>query len=687
MSALAAPDVQPEFARVRSGRTLHAIKEGWMYKKGGKSFSSFRKRYMILWTNKRIEYYEDDKLNTMKGTVNLLELNKRAIQRSDKVPKNKNMFGFQILTEKRTWYFAVQGEDEREDWIRTIRAVVHILDPSPSASPNISPAIAPVAPPPMPDPEKQDLPKKERENSDSDTFYFEPPPDQDEPLLQPADQEDPEKEKVVLQYPHKEKEDSAPSDYDPEEVLEQMELEYDQQHNPHRQGKKAQGIQWDDDDDGDGGDSLNEDEDEEEDDPDIDVAYNWKAQMSKIEDKMQEKQAKKESKHPDKQSIHWDGNEMDGELESDDSLNDSENEEEEQPEPEQKVDEAPDEAKDERTIKQTHADQLHHEEIMDLAAYQKYVYENDQPMMRMSKELENETNEFSNKRQAIDWDEDEFDTDSLSQQTEGSEQDQKDKEVPDLPPPPAAPSTKKQKTHNEEAEKEIVKELAFINEGHIILRLFQKLDQYLSYKPNEKGRGIWIEQVKPNKYGKQLHIKYGFDADALWYVESIDTVNITKKTPQQIKVMLNQCDLTKGYQVVFKRSPRSKSIVRTKSIRVPKKKFVPEPDANSAAAASKNKSTAKSKNKNSKNAPKSASKAKANTSKSASKAKTTATAKANARPKASVKSKTTAKGNKAKSASVQQTSSKKKKNTKTAANNAANKQSNNSRKKTTKAKG
>ena len=116
----AVKDVNPDLARVRSGRTLQAIKEGWMYKKGGKSFSSFKRRYMILWTNQRIEYYTNDALTTLKGSVTLLGLEKKAIQRSDKVPKKDQMYGFQISTAKRTWYFAVKTEQDREEWIKTI---------------------------------------------------------------------------------------------------------------------------------------------------------------------------------------------------------------------------------------------------------------------------------------------------------------------------------------------------------------------------------------------------------------------------------------------------------------------------------------------------------------------------------------------------------------------------------------
>ena len=113
-------DIEPDLAHARSGRTLHAIKEGWMYKKGAKSFSSFKRRYMILWTNKRIEYYTNDALTTQKGSVDISVVEKRGIQRSDKIPKKKEMYGFQIATEKRTWYFAVKNENEREEWIKTL---------------------------------------------------------------------------------------------------------------------------------------------------------------------------------------------------------------------------------------------------------------------------------------------------------------------------------------------------------------------------------------------------------------------------------------------------------------------------------------------------------------------------------------------------------------------------------------
>ena len=117
----------------RSARTLHAIKEGWVYKKGGQSFSGFKRRYCILWTNKRLEYYTNDKLSTMKGSVCLDGLPPKAVQRqNEKLPKpskddeNRTVIysGFRVDTKKRMWYFAVKTHDIRDEWIQTIRAML-----------------------------------------------------------------------------------------------------------------------------------------------------------------------------------------------------------------------------------------------------------------------------------------------------------------------------------------------------------------------------------------------------------------------------------------------------------------------------------------------------------------------------------------------------------------------------------
>eukprot|EP01083_Nonionella_stella_P046163 123587_1 len=113
------------FNRSESKRTIYAVKEGYIWKKGSKSFHSFRNRYIILWSNKRIEYYTDDTLSELKGSVNLNDLHRRFIQRSDKIPKKRqSMHGFKIITKKRTWYFSVHDAQQRDEWIQNIRDTV-----------------------------------------------------------------------------------------------------------------------------------------------------------------------------------------------------------------------------------------------------------------------------------------------------------------------------------------------------------------------------------------------------------------------------------------------------------------------------------------------------------------------------------------------------------------------------------
>ena len=352
--------------------------------------------------------------------------------------------------------------------------------------------------------------------------------------------------KIVLKYPHKDTEESAPSDYDAEEMLEQLQREYDAKHNPHRNGKKAQGIQWSEDD----GDELTDETEEnslnaseqpttdpaaeQEKDDDIDIAYNWNAALSKIKAKKQ--------RHPGKASINWVNGEEDGVLDSDDSLNDSEGEGEEQKQ------------------------EQNGDEDVNLAQYQKHVYNNDQPLMSIKrKEIDDaRENGFSTKRQAIDWDEDDFDSDSLSDQTEESKEEKEYKQK-------ATPSTKREKFNPKDDEEDVMKELAFINEGYVILRLFQPFEEYVDWKCDDKGKGIYIDKVKRNRNGKKLFIKYGFNSEQKWYVESIDAEKVNKKLKKNINMMLNGVDLKEGYQVVFKKPLQTQTVSKRK---VPKKTLI-----------------------------------------------------------------------------------------------------------------
>jgi len=133
-----------------------------------------------------------------------------------------------------------------------------------------------------------------------------------------------------------EKED-IDSDYYPEVILENLEREYDETHNPHRKDKKAKGHE--------SGEELTD----ESEDGDIDLNYDWG-------------KPKKSTK-----------------AQSEDSLNECESE------------------------------GSGDSEELEVAKYQKYVYKNEQPMLSIEKKKKN----GNIGRKAIDWDEDDFDSDSF----------------------------------------------------------------------------------------------------------------------------------------------------------------------------------------------------------------------------------------------------------------------------------
>merc|ERR1711920_927600 len=80
---------------------------------------------MVLYSNKRIEYYENETLESLKGMIDLKHLHRRLIQRSDKIPKKgQSIHGFKIITTKRTWYCSVDDSQLRDEWITTIRNLI-----------------------------------------------------------------------------------------------------------------------------------------------------------------------------------------------------------------------------------------------------------------------------------------------------------------------------------------------------------------------------------------------------------------------------------------------------------------------------------------------------------------------------------------------------------------------------------
>ena len=76
--------------------------EGWMLKKGSKSFSGWKKRYFKLNRNKQLAYYADDKSIQNKGNISLRGLREQNVNTSSKASDSKH-YGF-VPPLNPSWY-------------------------------------------------------------------------------------------------------------------------------------------------------------------------------------------------------------------------------------------------------------------------------------------------------------------------------------------------------------------------------------------------------------------------------------------------------------------------------------------------------------------------------------------------------------------------------------------------------
>eukprot|EP01083_Nonionella_stella_P116969 348029_1 len=81
-------------------------------------------------------------------------------------------------------------------------------------------------------------------------------------------------------------------------------------------------------------------------------------------------------------------------------------------------------------------------------------------------------------------------------------------------------------------------------------KLYDKLDQYLKYKPGRNKKGMVIEKMKRNEYGNKLYVQYGFNEE--WFVESVDGCKMNDAEQKDIEDILKHMEVDKGYEVVFK---------------------------------------------------------------------------------------------------------------------------------------
>lgn len=341
--------------------------------------------------------------------------------------------------------------------------------------------------------------------------------------------------------------DPVDTEYDAEQVLMTLQAEYDEKHNPQRKGKRAQFVEWSDED-GDqiSSESLNSSEHDtttnvstekakgvEADigsdiDPDIDAEYDWNASMTKVKAK-----ASALSQEADGDSLH--------------------------------------ESEDEVETPLSERRRQH-----EVAQYQSAVYGNEQPMHQIHRKesaraqrqsLHSEPSQDSqqqwrqcplsppSERRIIDWDEDDFEGDSLSD--ESTEDDDEKEYIPKT-----TPSTK-QEYHSYHVmaamngQQVSFKEERFMNNSHFTLRLYHSLEEYVHWVPGGGGKGVRIQKVARNKHGKKLYIKYGFEGQEKWFVDSINGQSVTKTLRKDIDALLKAVDLQKGYTVTLKKTVTS----------------------------------------------------------------------------------------------------------------------------------
>ena len=102
------------------------ILRGWAEKQGG-SHKSWKKRYFQ--TSQRfpfrLDYFTNDKCTTMKGYIDLTGVSDMVVTKNIDTKTNKMRYGFQLVTEKRTWKIIVEGEEEAEQWKENFRKLIN----------------------------------------------------------------------------------------------------------------------------------------------------------------------------------------------------------------------------------------------------------------------------------------------------------------------------------------------------------------------------------------------------------------------------------------------------------------------------------------------------------------------------------------------------------------------------------
>eukprot|EP01084_Bolivina_argentea_P204841 349874_1 len=100
---------------------MSVVKEGWIEKKGQTFMAGYKKRWMVLYNDKTLKYYEDNYYEILKGSIDVSEA--KQVQNSREHSKNWR-FGWEIITPTRNWYFSSRSENDRKQWMATLTSII-----------------------------------------------------------------------------------------------------------------------------------------------------------------------------------------------------------------------------------------------------------------------------------------------------------------------------------------------------------------------------------------------------------------------------------------------------------------------------------------------------------------------------------------------------------------------------------
>jgi len=99
-----------------SGSSPYTLHQGWLMKRGW-YVKSWKRRWFVLWSNGILDYYTNEDLGELKGT---LDVTSQCVRPSDAKP-----FGFSIICSTqagaREWFFAAMNEEEKQQWVEALQ--------------------------------------------------------------------------------------------------------------------------------------------------------------------------------------------------------------------------------------------------------------------------------------------------------------------------------------------------------------------------------------------------------------------------------------------------------------------------------------------------------------------------------------------------------------------------------------